>query len=261
MEISMRLFGKILLVGFALAVICLGGCQGPDSDTSSESRFDQVSRQIERLKAESEAAASTGDNIKIVVNMLTAGMDEYFAVDSLWRYTDRNIAVSKSPRVLSRSGLRIGVAGRNFKARLNIIKQQLKSSQETELFIMLANGSTGYINIGREIYLPRFYYFNRWYTSVAYDFRRAGRSLKVTARKLPSGLIDMELTPVFSKFLSNGGDMELTELSTRLSAQPGQTLVIGGTNTGEDNVSSALFGYSRLGEKKQTIITVTPYID
>ena len=60
----------------------------------------------------------------------------------------------------------------------------------------------------------------------------------------------MELTPVFSKFLSNGGDMELTELSTRLSAQPGQTLVIGGTDTGEDNVSTALFGYSRLGDLK-----------
>lgn len=250
---------KRLSVIILSVCVLLYGCQVPDSDTSSESQFDKVSREIERLKAESQTATSTGDNIVIVVNFLSASLDEYFAVDSLWRYTDENITVSKSPRVFSRSGLRIGVAGPNFKARLNITKQQLKSSAEAELFIVIANGSTGYINIGREIYLPRFYYSNRWYTSVTYDFRRAGRSLKVTARKLPSGLIDMELTPVFSKFLSNGGDMELTELSTRLSAQPGQILVIGGTDTGEDNISTALFGYSKRGEKKQTIITVTPY--
>jgi type II secretory pathway component GspD/PulD (secretin) len=108
--------------------------------------------------------------------------------------------------------------------------------------------------------VPQFYYFGRRYTAVDYQFRQAGRSLKVTARKLSSGLIGMELTPVFSKFLSNAGDLELTELSTTVIAQPGQTLVIGGTDTGQDNVASALFSYDKLGQKKQTLITVTPYI-
>ena len=119
---------------------------------------------------------------------------------------------------------------------------------------------TGYINVGKEILVPRFYYFGRWYSSVGYEFRQAGRSLKVTARKLPSGLIDMELTPVFSKFLNDGGDLELTELSTRVTTLPGQTLVIGGGDTTEENVATALFSYSKQSEKKQTLVTVTPYI-
>ena len=83
--------------------------------------------------------------------------------------------------------------------------------------------------------------------------------LKVTATKLPSGLIDMELTPVFSRFLSDGGDLELTELSTRVVARPGQTLVIGGSDTSQENVGTALLSYSKLGQKKRTLITVTPY--
>jgi hypothetical protein len=240
------------------AFCLLAGCQ--TSQTSSESEYDRVSREIEQLKTESQAAGLMGENIKIVVNMLTASITDRFAIDSLWRYVDKNVAIVKRPEVFSRSGLKIGIAGENFRARLDITKQQLKSSEETELFIVLANGTTGYIFVGKEIFVPRFYYLGLWYSSVGYEFRQAVRSLKVTARKLPSGLIDMELTPVFSKFLSDGGDLELTELSTRVTSRPGQTLVIGGGDTSEENVATALLSYSKYGGKKQTLITVTPYV-
>lgn len=247
------------LSAFILSVLLLiTGCQ--TTDTSSESQYDRVSREIERLKAESEAAIATGENIRIVVNMLSTSAADHFAIDSLLQYVDKNITIAKRPEVFAMSGLSIGLAGENFQARLDITKQQLKSSEETELFIVLADGATGYINIGKEIAVPRFYYLGRWYSSVGYEFRQARRSLKVTARKLPSGLVDMELTPVFSKFLSNGGDLELTELSTRVMAHPGQTLVIGGGDTSEQDVATALLSYSKYGEKKRTLITVTPHI-
>ena len=239
-----------------LLFVLLAGCQ--NSYTSSESRYDKVSREIEQLKAESQASASIRDNIKIVVTMLSTDITDQFAIDSLWRYADENIVLAKRPEVFARSGLRIGLGGEDFRVRFDIIKKQLKSSEETELFIVLADGSTGYINVGREISIPRFYYFGRWYRAVDYEFRQAGRSLKVTARKLPSGLIDMELTPVFSKFLSDGGDIELTELSTKVTAEPGQTLILGGSDTTGENAATALFSYSKRGEKKQTLITVTP---
>ncbi|MHC4498833.1 MAG: hypothetical protein ACYS21_06940, partial [Planctomycetota bacterium] len=103
-------------------------------------------------------------------------------------------------------------------------------------------------------------YSDLWYSPVRYQFRQAGRSLKVTARRLPSGLIDMELTPVFSRFLSNGGDLELTELSTRVAARPGRTIVIGGADTSSENVASALLSYGKSGQNRHTLITVTPHI-
>ncbi len=244
-----------LSVTIISAFLLLTGCQ----DTASQSQYDRISREIEQSKREAESA-SIGDNIKITVNLLTTNATDSFAVDSLWQYVDENIVIAKQPQVLNRSGLKIGVAGENFKVRLDITKQQLKSSEETELFVVLADGATGYINIGKEILIPRFFYSGRWYTSVGYDFRQAGRSLQVTARKLPSGLIDMELTPVFSKFLTDGGNLELTELSTRVTAQPGQTLVIGGSDSSEDNVATALLSYAKQSEKKQTLITVTPHV-
>ena len=246
-------------VSVLILLLCLlAGCRSPQ--TSSESEYDRISREIEGLKAESEAAASTGDNIKVVVNMLSTNLADRFAVDSLWRYVDRNIAITKRPEVFSRSGLQIGVGNENFRVRLDITKRQLKSYDDSELFIVLADRAAGYINIGKEIAVPQFSYLSRWYSSVGYEFRQAGRSIKVTARRLPSGLIDMELTPVFSKFLSDGGDLELTELSTRVTARPGQTIVIGGGDTSSENVATALLSYSRYGEKRRTLITVTPHL-
>jgi hypothetical protein len=244
----------------SILLFCLlVGCQS--SETSSESEYDRVSREIEQMKAESEAAASIGENIKVTVNMLSTNMSDQFAIDSLWQYVNRNIAISKRPEVFSRSGLQIGVGNENFRVRLDITKRRLKSSEDSELFIVLADGATGYINIGKEIAVPQFSYLGRWYSSVGYEFRQAGRSVKVTARRLPSGLIDMELTPVFSKFLSDGGDLELAELSTRVTARPGQTLVIGGGDTSSQDVATALLSYSKSGEKKRTLITVTPHVN
>ena len=191
--------------------------------------------------------------------MFTADAEDFSAVDSLWRYANQNAVVIKRPQTFAASGLRIGTADENFRARLDITKRQLKSSEETELFVVIADGAAGYISIGREIPIPRFYYHGRWYTSVGYEFRQAGRSLMVTARTLPSGLIDMELTPIFSNFLSNRGDMELTELSTRVTAASGQTIIIGGADTGGENIAAALLGYRKSGKTKRTLITVTPY--
>ncbi len=236
-----------------MACVLFAGCQMPAS--RSDSHYEQVSREIKQLKA----AAEIGDNIKVVVNSLTVSSEDVFSIDTLWRYADKNVTVTNRPDVYARSGLQIGVAGENFKARLDITKQQLKSSEESEIFLVLADGGAGYISVGQEITVPRFYYFGQWYSGVAYEFRRAGRSLEVAARKLPSGLIDIELTPVFSHFLNDGGDLKLTELSTRVTVRPGQTIVIGGGNTAEENVATALFSYSKTGQTKQTLITVTPY--
>ena len=243
----------ILCICFLLA-----GCI--TTQTSSDSNFDQVSREIARLKTESAKNASIGNNIKITVNLLTTSVKDYFAIDTLTQNVYGNVTVTKYPEIYAQSGLRIGVAYGNFRAQLDIAKRQLKSSEDTELFLVLADGATGSINVGREISVPRFYYFGRWYNGIEYEFKKAGRSIKVTVHRLPSGLIEMELTPVFSRFLSDGGNLEMTELSTTVVASPGEIVVIGGGDTTGENVANALLGFSKESEKKQTLITVTPQI-
>lgn len=248
----MRKLSALILSAYFL----LAGCQSPDT----ESRYEQVSRQIEQLKAQEQSRLATGTNIRIVVRMLTTNLNDYYAVDSLWRYVDQQVLLVRRSDVFARSGLKIGLASDGFTARLNMVKRNLKFSEEAELFLVVADGTSGYINIGTEISVPRFFYLSRWYSGIGYEFRSAGKSLKVTARRLPTGLVEMHLTPVFSRFLSTGGDIELAELTTTVTARPGQPVVLGGSTDAADNVAAALFSYRSGTRKTQTLITVTAYI-
>jgi len=103
------------------AYLCLtaAGCQLPVSE--SESQYDRISREIEQIKA----SADIGDNIKVAVHFLSVNLEDRFAVDALWRYADNSIVVANRPEVYARSGLRIGVAGDRFRARVDLIKEQL----------------------------------------------------------------------------------------------------------------------------------------
>lgn len=250
------MFKSLILI--LCSSLLVAGCITTQS--SSGRHHDRVSREIAEILAKSEQQASVGDNIKITVNLLTTSVKDYFAINALTQSVYGNVTVTNRPEIQAESGIQIGVAGENFRAQLDIAKRNLKSSEDTEIFLILADGATGSINIGREISVPRFYYFGRWYSSVNYEFRKAGRSLKITARKLSPDLIEMELTPVFSRFLNDGGDLEMTELSTTVRTRPGQTVVIGGDTDSDENVAQALLGYSKAGEMKETLITATPQI-
>ncbi|GAX62003.1 succinyl-CoA synthetase, beta subunit [Candidatus Scalindua japonica] len=247
-----------LLITILCSCLLFAGCI--TSQTSTGSHHERVSRDIAEILAKAEQDASIGENIRVTVNLLTTSVTDSFAVGGLMQRVYGDVTVTSRSEAFAQSGLQISVAGEDFSAQLDIAKQKLKSSQDSELFLVLADGATGSINIGKEITVPRFYYFNRWYSGINYEFRKAGRSLQVTARKLPSGLIEMELTPVFSRFLSDGGDLEMTELTTTVTARPGQVVVIGGDTSSGENVANALLGYRKEGEMKETLITVTPHI-
>ncbi len=248
---------KILTFSLCICFL-LAGCIA--TQTSSENRFEKVSREIARLKAESANSTSINNNIRITVNMLSTSVEDHFAIDTLLQNVYGNVTVTKNSEIQAQSGLQVGVAIGDFRAQLNITKKKLKSAEETELFLVLADGATGNINIGREISVPRFYYLGQWYNGIEYEFKKAGRSIKVTVHRLPSGLIEMELTPVFSRFLSDGGNLEMTELTTKVVASPGEIVVIGGGDTSGENVANALLGFSKESTRKQTLITVTPQI-
>ena len=239
-----------------LFCLFLAACQTTDQEPKSH--YETISEQMEQLKAQGRNSQS--GNIKVSVNFLTTSQEEYSSVNSLLRYVDQNFQLIHRPAQFNRTGLKIGFANNNFKAALSLAVKKLKSSEQTDLFILVSDNNPGYITIGREIYVPRFYYRNRWYSYIEYDFRQARRSLKVTARKLPDGLIEMELTPVFSNFLNNAGDLELTELSTRIIAAPNQTIVIAGSTQQKENIASALLSHGKNENQKQTLITVTPYL-
>ena len=240
-----------------LSCLVLAGCKSSGTD----SQYDEISREIERIKTEAysqeQSLPGPGGNIKIEVNLLSTTLSQYEAIDVLWQYVDQAAAIAAQANVFAQSGLRIGVATRQFEAKLAAVQKKLKASERTTLFLLVADGTGGSINIGDEIAVPSFRYMGRSYSATGYQFRQAGKSLLVNARSLPTGQIEMVLIPVFSRFLNSGGDMELTELSTTVRAMPGETVVLSGSTGSNQDVATALF--SRRYEKRetQTLMTVT----
>jgi len=250
-------FLPILLVGF----FTLSGCQSLEEGRPAQSRYEKVSSEIEKLEAKSQASAAAGENIRIVVDMLTTYLEDYQDIDVLWRYVNRDVAIIEYPDVFERSGLKVGLAGDAFKVKLNIAKGRIETAGQTQSFITVCDGCTGHISVGKEIAVPGFSYFGQWYNNIDFNFRRAERSLKVNAQKTGTGRIVVEVTPVFSKFLSGAGDMEMTRLTTRVVARPGQFVVLGGSSRAEqEDLSTAFLSSVKGARETRTIITLTPYL-
>ena len=253
----MHRFVSLVMLGFSV----LAGCQSLESDRPARSRYEKLSAEIERLETESLTAAATGENIRIVVDMLTTYLEDYQDIDVLWRYVNRDVAIIEYPQVFERSGLKVGLAGDAFKVKLNIAKGRIETAEEIRSFITVCDGCTGHITVGKEIAVLGFSYFGQWYNNIDYNFRRAERSLKVNAQRTGTGRIVVEVTPTFSKFLSDAGDMEMTRLTTRVIARPGQMVVLGGTSRAErEDLSTAFLSSLKGARETRTIITLTPYL-
>jgi hypothetical protein len=213
----------------------------------------------EQAEAVPSQAPGAGQNIRVAVNLLATAADDYSSIEALFKYVDRNVTAAADPAAYDTSGLIVGVGSENFRLRLSTAARRLESFEDTELFIVLADGASGFISIGTGITVPRFHYSGRWYNNTDYDFPQAGRSLEVTARSRADGLIEMQLTPVFSNFLSDGGDLAMTELTTSISTAPGQTVVVGGSEEQRDSAAWALLSHAQQDKQTKTLVTVTPY--
>jgi hypothetical protein len=257
----MRKIAIIILAGFLL----LAGCEKEQEQQQSE--FERVSEQIEQAKAEArekeqtpagqKSAEELTGNIKVTVRMLTVDERDFEALDSLWGYTTSSFVVIRRADIFPDSGLKVHMGAGDLTARLEAIKRSAKYSEGTEVFLVLADKATGYINMGTEIAVPRFYYLTRWYEAADYQFRRAGRGFKVTVRRIPGrDLINVQLTPVLSRFLNDGGDKEFTELKAAVTVKPGQSILIGGSRTSRENLSSALLGLRQEKVLKDTVVLV-----
>jgi hypothetical protein len=238
----------------AVFILLIGGCQ-----QGRESVSEEIDRMREQAEAVPSQAPGAGQNIRVVVNLLTTTADEYSSIEALFKYVDRNVTAAADPAAYDASGLIVGVGSENFRLRLSTAARRLEAFEDIELFIALADGASGFISIGTEIAVPRFRYAGRWYNNTDYDFRQAGRSLEVTARSRPDGLIEMQLTPVFSNFLSDGGDLAMAELTTTITVAAGQTVVVGGSEERKDSAAWALLSHRQRGRRTKTVVTVTPY--
>ncbi|MBN1457423.1 MAG: hypothetical protein JW912_06200 [Sedimentisphaerales bacterium] len=253
---------NLLLLSFMLtqAILFFAGCEETTRSRAND-EFDQIDREIETWKTRA-MQSSGGDNIKIVLDFLRTEESEYNKLQALWQYTDENVAITAGKDEFRRSGLRIGIARGDMALRLDAVQNTTKSSERTQQFIVVANNSTGQINVGTEIATPVFFYRGRRYSSTGYEFRKVGKFLEVTARKLGNGMVEVEVIPVFSNLVSGSGKMNqirMTELNTKVILANGQSMVIGSTDGQANNIANALLGVEKNGIRQKNLLVLTAH--
>jgi Bacterial type II and III secretion system protein len=252
----------LLLISLMLiqTMVFFAGCE-ETTRSRADDEFAQIDREIEILKARA-MQSSGGDNIRIVLDFLRTEESEYSKLQALWQYADENVAITAGKDEFRKSGLRIGLAEGNMALRLDAIQNTMKSSERTQQFIVVANNTTGQINVGTEIATPVFFYRGRRYSTVGYEFRKVGKFLEVTARKLGNGMVEVEVTPVFSGLVSDSGQMNqirMTELNTKVILANGQSMVIGSTDGQQNNVANALLGVEKNGVRQKNLLVLTAH--
>ncbi|MBN1796524.1 MAG: hypothetical protein JW804_07620 [Sedimentisphaerales bacterium] len=258
-----------------IAFVLVAGCES-NQQNRQNTQFEEVSEKIEEIRSQSEPQMQTqpetadtnepdnipvpvqeSGNIKITVKMLTVKEQGFSQIDALWQYADDNFIIYRRPDIFNESGLKVEVSRGGLTAQLAAAIEKVKSSQQVEMFLVLQSGSTGYINMGKEIAIPQFYYLNRWYKGVEYQFKKAGRAFKVIAVKIPDrNLVNLRIIPVFSSFLNDGGDKEFIELMTNITVKPGESILIGGSRTSYENLATAILGRTAEKTKTDTVIVV-----
>lgn len=252
-----RIVSLVLVIVLALSFVT--GCQ-ENTQPPVESEFTKIERDMETLKA--RALANMGrKNIRIILDFFYTDQSEYSKVDMLWDYADENAMIKTNREEFSRSGFRMGLATEDMLAKLILLGKQVESAGRTRQFITVGNRITGHMAIGTGITVPRFYYAGKNYSSVDYDFVRAGLFLTVEARKLNDEEIEVELTPVISKLSDDKytGRIEMTELHTKVIAKNGQGIVIGSVDSQENSIANIFLGKEEGGVKKKAILVLTPY--
>lgn len=249
---------KKIIMTILVSGLILVGCENKQQQ---QSEFEPLSEQIEQVKAPAQTQQTSGveptGDIKISVTMLIVDERDFAALDSLWQYTTSSFIWIKRPDLFPESGLRVQRAGGDLSIKLTAVSKQARYCRLNEMFLVLADGATGYIDIGTQIAVPQFHYLTRWYKATDYDFKRAGRGFKVTARRIQGrDLVHLRLLPVLSRFLSDGGDKEFTELTTALTVKPGESILVGGSRTSQESLATALLGLSRETRQKDMVILV-----
>jgi hypothetical protein len=244
---------RILLI-FIFFGLFTSGCE---ESGRRRSHYDEVMGEIEELKR-GNAGESLG-NIRVEVKMLSTSESEYAGVNVLWRYVDENVVIANRSNLVQ-SGVRIGTADENFESRVEAVWERLRQSESVEMFLVLQPGYPGYISVGKEIAVSRFYYLGRWYSYVDYEFQEARKGFEVAARLTGGGMIELELLPVFSNFTGEGGDLRLTELATKVVVEPGKAVVIGSYTGGSENAGAALLSYQKENTRMRILITTRAYL-
>ncbi|MHC4914848.1 MAG: hypothetical protein ACYTGB_05095 [Planctomycetota bacterium] len=242
----------LLAALWIVAPVC--GCVPPEE----EDEVQKTLRMYEEAKGRS--VAGKGRNVYVSVERISVARERAAGLASLWRYTSGRLTVSGS-NGLARGGVRAGLAGGGFGAKVAAFAAREKNVRRTTAEIMVLSGEEGYLWVGRDVSVPllRIVSGSGEGSVEIIERARVGASLRVRPRVLGDGRVELALTPSFSVLSGprRGSRILADVLSTRVVVRPGEKVVLGSSSTARaDSAAAGLFGYDTSGAKTATVVVL-----
>ncbi len=207
---------------------------------------------------EGDVLGRSPDNVAIVVEKLDAGTASAMDLSGSFRARSGERVISGGDPGAARGGLNVRVVSGSFAGRLGGSVSRTRSGSRDQMFIVVRSGTEGALAMGSDIWLTRLGYWTpRGYLLIA-EREFVGRQLVVRPTILGGGQIAIELWPRFST--RRGSVVDVTQLATRVTVRDGQSLVIGGLNTADSEMTLALFGVGGRESSGMTAIVLTAQI-
>jgi len=245
--------GKKAVLLSALGVLVLCGCEPRQAE---EDEIQKTLRMAEEARRQTRPGrGGKSNNVYISVERVQVAARDAAGLGALWEFTSGRLAVSGG-NGLARGGVRLGMAGSDFEARLSACARRAKTLRRTSTDITVLSGYQGYLWVGRSVMVPELRIISSSGEAVVLRRARLGTALLVRPRVLADGNIELELSPFFSAPKS-GRKFTISAMRTRVVVKPGQKLVLGADSSSRrGSVAAGLFGYSSSGSRAATIVTV-----
>ncbi len=248
-----------------LALLALAACQSPSSVhrepvRSSPGPIDATDP-FERAREAIDAAHDLGlppGNYRVDVDRVWLAETDSSAIGVMFGYAKDGVIVEGGGPVPG-EGLRIGVVGPDGFAAVSAAWRSARQAEQSSLFLVTMANFPASLLVGE----------TRWPDPIrlavpgrrdvivipAQQFLGAGLDVVVT----PAGrdVVHVELTPFFSGLASNGDDLRITELTTRVAVPLGHTLLVASHDRTLDDVVTTMFSRTSTSGVEQGVIMLT----
>ena len=196
-------------------------------------------------------------NIKITVELFEFDVEEATAFDAAFALRDRNVVVAGGG-IFGNNGATVMAGGRDFVAAFRAQTEKYRSRSYTRTFQLVADGYEASLSVVDRVAAPVTFVVPITSGAVVirtYEVLPTGTMLSVRPKK-NGPLVDLEVTPVFME--RAGRSVRITELTTRLSVEPGRPYVIMARDEARESFGSAFFSkrHGRSSRRVMQVLTV-----
>jgi len=154
--------------------------------------------------------------------------------------------------------------GNRIRVGAHVVDQLSPGSSLSSQFLLVRNGGTASMEIGRWVPFPRYFYrlccgLGLLPAEVRYEF--IGRALQVTPQ-IHGNMIDLEIVPALTALVDGiATTIELRTLASRVTVENGGTFQIGGFQSADDEFNRNFFTVGRGRNSRTGSFTVRATIE